>query len=342
MYTHEQFKPNEAWLIFRIDALIRIQDTPADMYILMDIGSSYIFGQIIITDKAPLEIDIHRLMKNAYSQKNEWPSAIYYTANDPFDEMFRKFAEQKKISFKIEPASAFNNITDPVKKSFYHYLKNGESIEPEYPDDEVEAAMALLPDSYDPCPCASGKKYKFCCKPFFPEIISAMNFAEEGRYRDALLWMDKARKKAGDTPEILCRYAIVYSFFDNAKSDEYLEKCLTAFSGHPRANYIKGIQAKESGNYDEAIKYYMTAINNYPEGDRFHLNEVWNNLGSVYFEMKDYINAKWAWEKALEYLPGDRIVRENLKDFIYNNPDVPDDIKRIPSIHLLNTENSIN
>jgi len=30
----------------------------------------------------------------------------------------------------------------------------------------------------------------------------------------------------------------------------------------------------------------------------------------------------------------------DLKDFIYDNPDVPDDIKRIPSIHLLNADNS--
>jgi hypothetical protein len=341
-YTHDQFHPDEAWLIFRIDPLVLVSGKPADIYMMMDMGSAYIFGQIIVTDKLPLEIDIYRLMKNAFSHKNKWPGTIFYAANDPAEDMFRKFAGHKNIIFRNEPASAFTSMTDPVKKSFYHYQKTGGIDEPEYPDDEEASALSLIPDSYDPCWCASGKKFKFCCKPFFQEIINAMNYAEEGRFRDALLWMDKAEKKAGETPEILCRYAIVYSFFDNAKSDEYLEKCLAAFPGHPRANYIMGIKLKDAGIYEDALRYYMIAVNNYADSDRFHLNETWNNIGSVYYEMNDYVNAKAAWEKSLEYLPGDRMARQNLKEFIYDNPGVPDDIKRFPSVHLLNAKDSIN
>lgn len=130
-YTHDQFKPNEAWLIFRMDACIRVEGNPADVYIMMDMGSSYIFGQIIVTENFPLEIDIHRLMKNAYSRKSEWPTAIFYTTDDTAEDMFRKFAEQKKIIFKTEPASAFTAITDPVTKSFYHYQKTGRITETE-------------------------------------------------------------------------------------------------------------------------------------------------------------------------------------------------------------------
>jgi len=162
-----------------------------------------------------------------------------------------------------------------------------------------------------------------------------MALAEDGKIKDAVMWMEKAKKKVGETAEILCRYAIVYSFYDKAKSDEYLEKSLKAFPNHPRANYIKGIDLKSKGDYEGSIKAYKTAINNYPPNDRFHLNEVWNNLGSVYFEMKRYADAKAVWEKALEYLPRDTMTKNNLKYMIYENPDVPEDIKKGPSLYLL-------
>jgi len=51
--------------------------------------------------------------------------------------------------------------------------------------------------------------------------------------------------------------------------------------------------------------------------------------------MKKYADAKAAWEKALEYLPRDTMAKNNLKYMIYENPDIPEDIKKEPSLHLL-------
>ena len=48
--------------------------------------------------------------------------------------------------------------------------------------------------------------------------------AEEGRYADALACMEKAQKKVGETPEILCHCAIIYYYFDKVKYVEYHDK----------------------------------------------------------------------------------------------------------------------
>lgn len=339
-YTSDQFMPNEAWLIFRLNSFIRVKDKPADIYMLIDLASAYVFGHLVVTSELPDLMDIHRLMKDAYTFKKAWPELFFCASNDPAENLFRKYSTGKNIAFKVEPLSSFNEIINPIKQSFMQFQQSGEYEDSSISEEDQEAVQASIPDSYDLCPCASGLKYKFCCKPVFKEIIQAMSYAEEGRYRDALLWMEKAKKKVGETAEILCRYAIVYSYYNKAKSDEYLDKALKSFPNHPRANYIKGINLKSKSDYEGAIKSYKTAINYYPPTDRFHLNEVWNNLGSAYFSMKRYSDAKAAWEKALEYLPRDNMTRKNLKYMIYENPDVPDDIKKGSSIYLLDSSDT--
>ena len=116
--------------------------------------------------------------------------------------------------------------------------------------------------------------------------------AGKGRFKAAIEWMGKAREIAGETPEVLCRYSIIYSFFDKGKSDQYLEECQRKAPSHPRANYLRGIDLKEQGDVVGAIEFYKTAIENYPPTDRYHLNEAWNNLGTAYFDLDDFAKAK--------------------------------------------------
>ena len=87
-------------------------------------------------------------------------------------------------------------------------------------------------------------------------------------------------------------------------------------------HYIRAIDLMDVGDIEGAILSYQTAISNYPETAYFHLNEVYNNLGTAYYQADDLINARLAWEKALLYLPSDEMTQQNLREFIYQ----PDDI----------------
>jgi len=173
----------------------------------------------------------------------------------------------------------------------------------------------MIPDSYDPCPCASGKKYKFCCQKIFLEMTEAMVACDEGKSAEALKWLDKAKAVVGETAEVLCRESVIYFAIDQDKSDQLLTKCLQVNPHHPRAHYLLGLRSKELGDYQAAIQYYLTAINHYPESDHFHLNETYNNLGCVYHCIGDMKKAKDAWEKALLYMPSDRTTQRNLSEF---------------------------
>jgi tetratricopeptide (TPR) repeat protein len=335
-YSLDQFGPGEAWLVFRVDSLV--QDQPVDIYLLMDVASTYIFGNIVVLGELPDVKEITKLMRDAYKTKKSWPKKFFCPAQDPAEDLFRRHAQGKGISFEVAPLSYFERIIGPLKKSFgqrfYSPMASAGGFDYDTPPtEEQRISQAFIPDSYDLCPCASGLKYKFCCKPIFKEITHAMTAAEEGHLKEALKWMDAARSKVGETAEVLCRYAIVYTFFDTIKANEYLEKCLLSTPHHPRANYVRGIELKEKGDTEGAIKAYKTAIKYYPSTDRYHLNEVWNNLGTAYYDLGEYSQAKAAWEKALVYLPEDPVAIDNLNDFIYDNPNIPKEIKGSQTIH---------
>jgi tetratricopeptide (TPR) repeat protein len=153
--------------------------------------------------------------------------------------------------------------------------------------------------------------------------------AQEGNLDKALFHMKQAEEKVGLTAEILCRYAICWSFYDRKKFKEYLKKALAKNPNHPRSNYIMGIESVAKKSYSKAIEFYQKAISNYPTEDRFHLNETYNNMGTAYFESDNFFMAKECWEKALINLPTDRMKKENLINFIYQNPNVPKQVREV-------------
>ena len=323
IYQFSDFREGDAWVICRVDS--QVQAMPIDIYMVIDLPSGDILSFHIV-ETTPTQIEIEKLIKEASIKKGSLPRRLIIAKNDPAELLLETAAKNKKLNFEAIPAMYLEALTTPIKKSFAeHFFSPSGShhvTQPDHSTDEwdIKAAQQMIPDSYDPCPCASGKKYKFCCKAVFQEIMEAMVAAEEGKLSEALGWINKAKKIAGETAEILCREAIVYSFFDMKKSEEIVDQCLSMNPNHPRANYIRGITYKSIGNYSAAMKSYETAIANYPPSDHFHLNEVYNNLGGIFYALGDLDKAKTAWEKAVLYSPYDKVARENLADFIYKKP----------------------
>lgn len=317
-YHLDSFHKNAAWLIFRIDS--QVKDEPIDIYLLMDLPSSDIMAhEIVVSMLSQKQADT--LLKQGKTQKGAIPKRLLLTIGDPAEEFLRKSAKSLSMKLELVPAPYLDEIIAPIKQSFgeqffspcsFGYANTREGAD----ELDRESAKRMIPDSYDPCSCVSGKKYKFCCKKIFLEIIEAMVATEEGNISEALEWIAKAKAIVGETAEVLCREAIVYSRFDPQKSADILEKCLAVNPLHPRAHYIRGLTLKQQGDFRGAIKAYETAIANYPLSDQYHLNEAYNNLGTAFHSMGDYPKAKSAWERALLLLPSDKTAQRNLAECI--------------------------
>lgn len=324
--NYSDFKENGAWLIFRLDT--QVKDQPVDVYLLMDLPSGLIMRHAIVTGLALEPNEARTFLQAGRDRKGLWPRRVLIGKGDPSENTIQTALAPHHLQLESIPRSQLEPLIAPVKESFGRQFFSLSSLpssmlRDDVSDDDRESATHFMPDSYDPCSCGSEKKFKFCCKPIIREVIGAMAAAETGHLNEALGWMEKAAAIAGETAEVFCRYAVVYSFTDRKKSDEYLKKSLEVNPDHPRANYLCGINLKEKGDFKGAVIAYETALSNYPATDKYHLNEVLNNLGSAHYALGHIREAKAAWEKALVLLPSDTMVRQNLMEFIYMNPALP-------------------
>ncbi len=318
----KDFREGDAWLVLRLDA--QVQDKSVDVYMTMDLPNGMILAFQTIDSDVAEERHGKRLLEESFARKGQWPKRILLAKGDPVESVLRTHAAPYNVQIECVPQSQLEELIAPVKKSYGQRAFSPSSIPyalgDEFDEMDQECAKQLIPDTYDPCWCASGKKFKFCCKPIFKDIVCAMAYAEEGRKDEALKHIAEAKRIVGETAEVLCREATVWARFDKVTSAAILERALTVNPAHPRANYIRGIDLKTKGDFAGAIEAYSRAIASYPKTDRYHLNETYNNLGNAYFESGEPLKAKAAWEHALILMPSDKIVRRNLIECVYENP----------------------
>ena len=220
MQTLNFTKPNAAWIFHRED-LETTQDGSCNVYVLLDAYSEFIFGQEISVD-LPSTSKITDLLKSAHSKLNTWPQQILILKNDPYVENFQIICKDLNIPLKELTANELKPLVQGFRNSFRQFkmgrLLPDESDEPmPLSEAEQEELDAFIPETYSPCPCASGKKFKFCCQKAFNDIGLAMCEAQDGRLNEALGYMKQAEEKVGRTAEIVCRTAICWSYFDQNK-----------------------------------------------------------------------------------------------------------------------------
>ena len=306
------------WLVCRLDT--QVDRKMVDVYLLVDKDSEFVLAMDIIEDTIT-ELQTKELVKKAELQA-PFPPQIFLAYGDPIKEHLSKICKIYNINLIEVFAAEIDKLTLELRKKFSEICFSPSSIVHIMDDDNLgehddtkEAIAASIPDSYAPCPCNSGKKYKFCCKRIFREVVEAMAAIEKYDFEVALDWLDQAEKIVGITAETLCRKAIIYSYSDDEKSNQYLTECINKFPEYPRAYYVQGLMFSEAGDDTKAILSYKKAISLYPSSDPYHINEAYNNLGIVFHRVGDLDNAKKAWHQALFYIPSDKYAKNNIIHF---------------------------
>ena len=322
MLTPQQ--PNDLW-VFHREEFETQKDGVCDVYVILDALTGHCISLNTSTNLPPVP-QLMNMIKEAMVKYEATPKSLAILKSDPLAENMEGICYALKIPFT---ALTKKEITPFVADFSHHFRTEVKGMRPLEDSPEREEAETFIPQTYAPCPCASGEKYKFCCQKIFKETVNAMADAQEGYFNEALASMNEAEKKVGLTAEVLSRYGVVWSFKDMNKANEYFSKALEVNPNHPRTNYVLGLEASNNKKYKDAIAYYQKALEHYPTEDKFHHNETLNNLGNVYFHLKDYKAAKDAWEKALVLLPSDRMVLGNLFNCIYENPEVPAIVREV-------------
>jgi tetratricopeptide (TPR) repeat protein len=128
-------------------------------------------------------------------------------------------------------------------------------------------------------------------------------FYEYGYLGQAETYFQLAEKEDPDGADALYGLGSVYLHQQrNKEAREYLQRAVQAHANYPgmmpNAWNNLGIVAAREGNADEAIKYFLKALELNPE----HVVAL-GNLGSVYRQKKDWENARIVLERALRVDP---------------------------------------
>jgi hypothetical protein len=103
-----------------------------DIYLLMDVASTYVFGNVLAPGELPEKNEISKLMRDAYKTKNAWPKTLFCPAQDPAEDLFRNHAKENGISFEVKPLTYFERIIGPLNKLFgQHFYSPMASYHPE-------------------------------------------------------------------------------------------------------------------------------------------------------------------------------------------------------------------
>ncbi|MFO0813419.1 MAG: tetratricopeptide repeat protein [Gemmatales bacterium] len=118
--------------------------------------------------------------------------------------------------------------------------------------------MAL--DAYSACLCGSGKKFKWCCAPFFDLVEKAYAQERNKQHEVALRMMLDVSRQHAKNSAVWCYLADLYMLqgkFDEANTA--LDEALKLDSQNAKALYLKAAYLHESERADEALSFYRKA-----------------------------------------------------------------------------------
>lgn len=88
----------------------------------------------------------------------------------------------------------------------------------------------------------------------------------------------------------------------------YISILVTLVSNGQNSAFDKALQAYNSGNYPQAIDFYMSIL-----GEKKHSTALYYNLANAHYKNGDVAHSIYYYEKALLLSPKDEDVRNNLK-----------------------------
>src|SRR5829696_5007304 len=100
--------------------------------------------------------------------------------------------------------------------------------------------MRMQNDPYSPCPCGSGKKFKWCCQPIHALIAKVYELDASGQHEAAMREMDEVVAQHPTNPEVFGRKALLQFRNDKpADAEATLDKAFELFPTYPFGFFLK-------------------------------------------------------------------------------------------------------
>jgi tetratricopeptide (TPR) repeat protein len=159
-------------------------------------------------------------------------------------------------------------------------------------------------DPYDPCPCGSGKKFKWCCQPVYVQIDKAFQQDADGQHEAALKTMDEVSAEHGGNPEVWGRKAQLLYQLDRVEDAEAaLQKAFDINPNYPFGYYLRGRFRHFEGEIPGALLLFRKAAEVYDPIARGVLAQVYSLITECELKLNRPIAARAALEMAAKQEP---------------------------------------
>ena len=180
-------------------------------------------------------------------------------------------------------------------------------------------------DPYVSCPCGSGKKFKWCCTAFYPQVEKAFGQERVNQHEAATQTIRELTQSHPDQPAVWGYFAqFLYNSAGQVKSDEernklveQAEEALTqALKLNPNfgmAHFLRGMFRLNEGEMIGALILFRKAAEAYDPEARDSLAEVYDRIFRFELMMNRPVAARAAMERLVNFLPGEPEAREQFE-----------------------------
>ncbi|HMP59402.1 MAG TPA: tetratricopeptide repeat protein, partial [Gemmatales bacterium] len=179
-------------------------------------------------------------------------------------------------------------------------------------------------DAYAPCPCGSGKKFKWCCQPFWGEIAHVNKLNENHQYEAALAAIEQLTRKHPQNAEIWGRYAKQLWMMDRgAEAEAALDRALAANPRYAQGYLHKGTLRFSEMDLESAVGLFRKAAELTAPGDVNWLTLTLLQVCRVEYLLGRFLAAFTALDTAQRLAPNLAEAQELRQKFVANQHLLP-------------------
>ena len=168
-----------------------------------------------------------------------------------------------------------------------------------------------MTDPYAPCPCGSGKKFKWCCQPIYAHINRAFDQDAQGQHEAALRIMDEVTAEHGGNPEAWGQKAkLLYGHGKVEQAEEALEKAFAINRNYPYGLLLKAAFRFQEGELPGALLLARRAAEAYDPEARDYLAEAYSLIYECEMKLNRPVAARAALKIVLHLQPAAEEVRD--------------------------------
>jgi tetratricopeptide (TPR) repeat protein len=183
--------------------------------------------------------------------------------------------------------------------------------------------MAL--DPYVSCPCGSGKKFKWCCAPYFPLVEKAITLDQQGQHEAALKTIQELTQSHPDKPAVWGYYAqFLFNAGQREQADEAITQALKLNPDFGMAHFLRGQFRESEGEMIGALLLYRKAAEAYDPEAHDALTNVYLKIYQFETLLNRPVAARAALERALHFQPADPDIRAQFENEFGSHGQLPE------------------